>query len=129
MSRRRSTRKSRASPKKASTRKRSTTRFRTSSMRSRPGCRRRIERRTWLRAEAVEARYPLAAQIRVRADKEVTVVEGVVHRDNVEAYTRLLLERVLEPRFADDDFARNRQDAMDALAKTLRGNDDENLGK
>jgi zinc protease len=80
-------------------------------------------------AEAVEALYPLAADIRVRADKEVTVVEGMVHRDNVDAYTKLLLERVLEPRFAEDDFTRNRQDAIDAIAKTLRGNDDENLGK
>jgi zinc protease len=80
-------------------------------------------------ADAVEALYPLAADIHVRADKEVTVVEGVVHRDNVDAYTKLLLERVLEPRFAEDDFARNRQDAIDAIAKTLRGNDDENLGK
>ena len=80
-------------------------------------------------AEAVEALYPLAADISVRVDKETTVISGVVHRDNVEAYTRLLLERVLEPRFAEDDFGRNRQDAIDALAKTLRGNDDENLGK
>ena len=36
---------------------------------------------------------------------------------------------MLTPRFADDDFTRNRQDALDYVTKTLRGNADEDLGK
>ena len=37
--------------------------------------------------------------------------------------------QILTPRFADDDFTRNRQDALDYVTKTLRGNADEDLGK
>jgi zinc protease len=80
-------------------------------------------------AEVLDALYPLAAHIGYYGDKESVVFTGTVHRDNVETYAGLLAEQVLEPRFAEDDFTRNRQDAIDYIAKTLRGNDDENLGK
>src|SRR4029453_3287398 len=45
------------------------------------------------------------------------------------AYADLLAAQILEPRFSPDDFARNRQDALDRLTKTLRGNADEELAK
>jgi zinc protease len=80
-------------------------------------------------AELLDALYPLAAQIHVYGDKETIVFEGTVHRDNLTRFADLLAEQVLTPRFADDDFARNRQDALDYVAKTLRGNADEDLGK
>ena len=80
-------------------------------------------------AELLEALYPLAAQIRVYGDKETVVFEGTVHRDNLAKFADLLADQVLAPRFADDDFTRNRQDALDYIAKTLRGNADEDLGK
>jgi zinc protease len=80
-------------------------------------------------AEALDALYPLAADIHVHSDEEVTVIFGTVHKDKLEAYSKILLERVLTPRFADDDFARNKQDALDEVEKTLRGNEDEELGK
>ena len=80
-------------------------------------------------AEVLDALYPLAAHIRVIGDVESVVFEGTVHRDNLTAFATLLAEQVLQPRFAADDFERNRQNALDYLTKTLRGNDDENLGK
>jgi zinc protease len=80
-------------------------------------------------AEVLDALYPLAAQIHVYGDKETIVLEGTVHRDNLAKFADLLAEQVLTPRFADDDFARNRQDALDYVTKTLRGNADEELGK
>lgn len=80
-------------------------------------------------AEVLDALYPLAARIRVIGDVESVVFEGTVHRDNLTAFANLLAEQVLEPRFAADDFARHRQNALDYLTKTLRGNDDEDLGK
>jgi len=80
-------------------------------------------------AELLDALYPLAAQIHVYGDKETIVFEGTVHHDNLARFADLLAEQVLTPRFADDDFARNRQDALDYVAKTLRGNADEDLGK
>jgi zinc protease len=80
-------------------------------------------------AEVLEALYPLAAQIHVYGDKESIVFEGTVHRDNLEKYADLLTAQLVSPRFADDDFTRNRQDALDYVTKTLRGNADEDLGK
>lgn len=80
-------------------------------------------------AEVLDALYPLAARIRVIGDVESIVFEGTVHRDNLNAFADLLAEQVLQPRFAADDFTRHRQNASDYLTKTLRGNDDEDLGK
>jgi len=80
-------------------------------------------------AELLDALYPLAAQIHVYGDKETIVFEGTVHRDNLARFADLLADQVLAPRFADDDFTRNRQDALDFVTKTLRGNADEELGK
>ena len=80
-------------------------------------------------AELLDALYPLAAGIRVTGDKESMVFEGTVHRDNLAKFADLLADQVLAPRFAEDDFARNKQDALDYVTKTLRGNADEELGK
>ncbi len=85
------------------------------------------KKRSW--SEVLDALYPMAARIRYYGDKDGFVFEGTVHRDNLAAYADLLAQQVLEPRFALEDFTRNRQDALDYLSKTLRGNDDENLGK
>ena len=95
----------------------------TADMLSKGGTRARIY------AEVLDALYPLAANIRVYGDVESVVFEGMVHRDNAEKFAALLADQILNPRFAEDDFTRNRQDALDFLTKTLRGNDDENLGK
>jgi zinc protease len=80
-------------------------------------------------AEVLDALYPMAAHIRYYGDKDSFVFEGTVHRDNLARFADLLAAQVLEPRFSSDDFTRNRQDSLDYLTKTLRGNDDENLGK
>jgi zinc protease len=80
-------------------------------------------------AEVLDALYPLAAYIRVYGDKETVVFEGMVHRDNAEKFAELLADQILNPRFAEEDFTRNRQDALDSITKTLRGNADEDLGK
>ncbi len=84
-------------------------------------------RRTY--AEVLDALYPLAARIQVIGDVESIVFEGTVHRDNLAAFADLLAEQILEPRFADEDFTRQRQNALDYVTKSLRGNDDEELGK
>jgi zinc protease len=80
-------------------------------------------------SELLDALYPLAANIRFYGDKESVVFEGTVHRDNLSKFADLLAEQFLAPRFADDDFGRNKQDALDYISKTLRGNADEDLGK
>jgi zinc protease len=85
------------------------------------------QRRSW--SEVLEALYPMAADIQTYGDKDTFVFEGTVHRDNLAAYADLLAEQILTPRFADEDFTRHRQDALDFISKTLRGTDDEDLGK
>ena len=84
-------------------------------------------RRTW--SEVLDALYPMAADIHDYGDKDTFVFTGTVHRDNLEAFASLLAEQILTPRFSAEDFTRLRQDAVDTITKTLRGNDDENLGK
>jgi zinc protease len=80
-------------------------------------------------AELLDALYPLAANIRVYGDKESIVFAGMVHRDNLAKLGDLMAEQILTPRFAEDDFTRNKQDDLDYVTKTLRGNADEDLGK
>ena len=79
--------------------------------------------------QIVDKLYPWAARISVRADKEVTTIIGEVHRDHVQEFYGLLWELIASPRFDPDDFVRNKDDQINYLKNTLRGNDDENLGK
>lgn len=81
------------------------------------------------RSEVLEALYPMAAEIHSYGDRDTFVYTGTVHRDNLAAFATLLTEQILTPRFSSEDFTRLRQDARDAISKTLRGNDDEDLGK
>jgi zinc protease len=83
--------------------------------------------RSW--AEVLDALYPMAADIHYYGDKDAFVFTGTVHRDNLAAFADLLAEQILSPRFSVEDFTRVKQDALDAITKTLRGNDDEDLGK
>jgi zinc protease len=82
---------------------------------------------TW--AEVLDALYPMAADIHYYGDKDLFVFTGTVHRDNLDRFADLLADQILSPRFSAEDFNRHKQDAIDAITKTLRGNDDENLGK
>ncbi len=80
-------------------------------------------------AELLDALYPMAASIDVRADKDVTVVSGTVHRDNLDSYYGLLRQVLLEPRFDRGEFDRLKREHLDALVNGLRATDDEGLGK
>jgi len=73
--------------------------------------------------------YPMAAALSGSCHKEVTVFSGEVHRDNLTAYESLATAMLTSPRFAPDDFERLKNEAIDYLSKTLRGNNDEELGK
>ncbi|MDZ7386683.1 MAG: insulinase family protein, partial [candidate division KSB1 bacterium] len=79
--------------------------------------------------QILEKLYPMAAGYEAQVDKEMTVVMGRVHKDNLEDYTALLLEAVLEPAFREDDFARLKSQQLNYLERTLRYQDDEELGK
>jgi zinc protease len=79
--------------------------------------------------EIVSKLYPWAASIDARADKEVTTIIGEVHRDQLQAFYKIFWELIASPRFDAEDFARIKDEHLNYLKNTLRGNDDENLGK
>ena len=78
--------------------------------------------------EVVEKLYPMAASIDVTTDREVTVISGEVHRETLSDYLGLLLEGLLEPGFAEEDFNRHKAQLDAYLTDTLRASNDELLG-
>ena len=78
--------------------------------------------------QLLAALYPMAAGIGVTVDREVTVVHGTVHRDQLDRYYELVRQVVLEPRFDAKDFDRLKEDQHNALVSGLRAADDEGFG-
>ncbi|HWF10942.1 MAG TPA: pitrilysin family protein, partial [Bryobacteraceae bacterium] len=79
--------------------------------------------------QIVDAMYPMATSVHVYSDKEMTTFVGETHRDNLEKFYGLMRQMILEPGWRTDDFARIRDDSLNALRVSLRGNNDEELGK
>ena len=79
--------------------------------------------------QLTQALYPWAASISAQYDKEVTTIVGEVHRDHLEPFYEMFRDLVIAPRFDTADFERNRDYLTNAIVSTLRGNDDEELGK
>ena len=77
----------------------------------------------------LELLFPMAASYSSQVDKEITVISGVVHQDNLIPYYQLLKEAVLTPAFKPEDFDRLKSNQLDSVTKTLRFNNDEALGK
>ena len=80
-------------------------------------------------AEITEAMYPIATSFSWQVDKEMTVFYGTTHVDNLNKYYPLVREMLLDPGFRDDDFKRLTEDATNYLKTSLRGGNDEELGK
>ena len=79
--------------------------------------------------ELIGLLYPMAARIDVSVDKEMTVFVGRAHKDHVDKYFPLLFQVLLEPRFAEDDFKRIKDETLNYIKKTLRQADDELLSR
>lgn len=75
-------------------------------------------------SDLLEALYPMAAAINVNTDREITTVEGLVHRDKLADYTALLEEALLQPAFSPSDFDRNKQQLTALITSSLRSNDE-----
>ncbi len=73
--------------------------------------------------------YPWAASINVQFDKEITTFTGNVHRDNLDEFYEIFSGLLLNPRFDEADFRRNQTNLLNYLRNTLRGTNDEELGK
>jgi zinc protease len=79
--------------------------------------------------QIVDAMYPMATGVHVYSDKEMTTFVGETHRDNLDKFYGLMRDMILQPGWRPDDFARVRDDSINALRVSLRGNNDEELGK
>ncbi len=79
--------------------------------------------------QVVDAMYPMATSIEVYSDKEMTTFVGETHIDNLDKFYGLMRDAILHPGWRADDFERVRDDTVNALRVSLRGNNDEELGK
>ena len=77
----------------------------------------------------LELLFPMAAGYSSQVDKEMTVFIGVVHKDHLNTYYESLRDAILAPGFRQADFDRLKTDQLNYVAKTLRFNNDEELGK
>src|SRR5438094_966357 len=80
-------------------------------------------------SEITDAMYPIATSFSWQVDKEMTVFSGTTHVDNLDKYYSLIREMLLDPGFREDDFTRLKEDAINYLKTSLRGGNDEELGK
>jgi zinc protease len=79
--------------------------------------------------QILEKLYPLASSYDVRIDREMTVLTGRTHRDNVERFLELFEDAYLRPAFAEVDYKRVQTDTLNYLRNTLRYESDEELAK
>lgn len=79
--------------------------------------------------QITDALYPMAAGIGDYSDKEMTTFVGTTHIDNLDKFYALMRDAVLNPGWRAEDFTRVRDDQVNALRVSLRGNNDEELGK
>ena len=83
-----------------------------------------------LTIEEIEERlYPIAGSFGARTDKEMTVITGVIHRDNWQRFMNIVLPQLLSPGWRAEDFERLKTRQQNALVQDLRSNNEEELGK
>lgn len=73
--------------------------------------------------------YPIAAGYDAKVDKEMTVISGRTHKDNLNEYYTLLTDAILKPAFKQEDFDRIKSNYLNYIEKQLRYASDEELGK
>ncbi len=79
--------------------------------------------------QIVETFFPMAVSVSAQVDKEMTTFTAATHVDNLEAFYKVFRAMLLEPGWRPEDLKRLRDDSVNFLRVTLRGNNDEELGK
>ena len=79
--------------------------------------------------QILEKLYPIASSYSVTVDKEMTVISGRTHKDNLDAFYALYKEAITEPAFSEDDFKRIKSEVLSYIENRLRYSSDEELGK
>jgi zinc protease len=75
------------------------------------------------------ALYPIAGTFSARADKEMTSITGVIHRDNWQQFLAIVLPQLLDNGWRQEDFERLKTRQMNGLVQDLRSSNEEELGK
>jgi len=73
--------------------------------------------------------FPMAVSVQEQVDKEMVAFSATTHADNLEAFYKIFRGMLLDPGWRPEDFERLREDAVNFLRVSLRGNNDEELGK
>ena len=79
--------------------------------------------------QILEILYPMATGYGASVDKEMTVFEGTVHKDNLDAFYALFKDAILAPAWNEEDFARLMSQMKNFVERTRRFSSDEELGK
>jgi zinc protease len=79
--------------------------------------------------QVVDAMYPMATSVKVVTDKEMTSFAAETHSDNLEKFYGIMREMLLDPGWRAEDFERLRDQSINFLRVSLRGNNDEELAK
>ena len=77
----------------------------------------------------LEKLYPLASGYSIRVDREMTVLTGRTHIDNLDEFYGLFTDAYLRPAFKQQDFDRLKSNTLNFLKNTLRYQSDEELAK
>ena len=79
--------------------------------------------------QVIDALFPMAAHVDALVDQEMITFSGSTHIDNLDKYYALLRDMVLDPGWREEDLRRLKDEAINDLQVSLRGNNDEELGK
>ena len=79
--------------------------------------------------EIVDRMFPLATSVSSHVDKEMTTFTAVTHVDNLEEFYGIFRDMLLDPGWREEDLKRLRDEQINFLRVSLRGNNDEELGK
>ena len=79
--------------------------------------------------QIIDAMFPMASSVDGQVDKEMVTFSAETHVDNLEAFYKLFRAMLLQPGWREEDLARLRDDAINFLRVSLRGTNDEELGK
>lgn len=80
-------------------------------------------------AQLAQALYPMAAELEAVTARETTVFAGRCPKEDLERFLPILEDVVRQPRFDPREIERLKRRAIDAVAKRLRTENDEELAK
>ncbi len=73
--------------------------------------------------------YPMAAEMRVNVDKEVSIFTFTVHKDFAEEFYKIIKSLILYPAFSKEDFERLRSNQQIYVDQVIRASSDEEYSK